>query len=72
LKELSRSYVTITKDLSQVMNRLMAVYRSWSIPCVGRLVYTPRQRATVPSGCRHYRRLACAAEPSDSISNSMR
>jgi transposase len=44
LKELSRSYLTITKDLSQVMNRLKAVYRSWAIPCAGKLVYSPRHR----------------------------
>jgi hypothetical protein len=35
LKELARSYLTITKDLSQVMNRLKAVYRSWAVPCAG-------------------------------------
>jgi transposase len=45
LKELSRSYLTITKDLSQVMNRLKAVYRSWAIPCAGKRVYAPRHRA---------------------------
>ena len=45
LKELARSYLTVTKDLSQVMNRLKAVYRSWAIPCAGQLVYTPRHRA---------------------------
>jgi transposase len=45
LKELSRSYLTITKDLSQVMNRLKAVYRSWAIACAGKLVYAPRHRA---------------------------
>jgi hypothetical protein len=44
LKELARSYLTITKDLSQVMNRLKAVYRSWAIPCAGKLVYSPRHR----------------------------
>jgi Transposase len=32
LKELARSYLTVTKELSQVMNRLKAVYRSWAIP----------------------------------------
>jgi hypothetical protein len=37
LRELSRSYLTIVKDLSRVMNRLKAVYRSWAIPCAGRL-----------------------------------
>jgi transposase len=45
LKELSRSYLTLTKDLSQVMNRLKAVYRSWAIPCAGKLIYSPRHRA---------------------------
>src|ERR1017187_7900308 len=45
LKELARSYLTVTKDLSQVMNRLKAVYRSWAIPCAGKLVYPPRHRA---------------------------
>jgi len=28
LRELSRSYLTIVKDLARVMNRLKAVYRS--------------------------------------------
>jgi transposase len=32
LRELSRSYLTIVKDLSRVMNRPKAVYRSWAIP----------------------------------------
>src|SRR5216684_624437 len=45
LKELARSYLTVTKDLTQVMNRLKAVYRSWAIPCAGKLVYSPRHRA---------------------------
>jgi len=45
LKELARSYLTVTKDLTQVMNRLKAVYRSWAIPCAGKLVYAPRHRA---------------------------
>ena len=45
LKELARSYLTVTKDLSQVMNRLKAVYRSWAIPCAGKLVYTAHHRA---------------------------
>ncbi len=45
LKELARSYLTITKDLTRVMNRLKALYRSWAIPCAGNGVYAPRQRA---------------------------
>ena len=35
LQELARSYLTITKDLTRVMNRLKAWYRSWGIPCAG-------------------------------------
>jgi len=45
LKELGRSYLTITKDLTRVMNRLKALYRSWAIPCAGKEVYAPRYRA---------------------------
>src|SRR5437773_10278672 len=45
LKELGRSYLTITKDVTRVMNRIKSVYRSWGIPCVGPSVYTPRHRA---------------------------
>lgn len=45
LRELSRSYLTIVKDLSRVMNRLKAVYRSWALPCAGRDVYYARHRA---------------------------
>ena len=45
LKELSRTYLTISKDLARVMNRLKALYRSWGIPCAGKSVYTPRNRA---------------------------
>jgi hypothetical protein len=45
LRELARSYLTIVKDLSRVMNRLKAVYRSWAIPCAGRDVYYSRHRA---------------------------
>ena len=45
LKELARSYLTITKDLTRVMKRLKALYRSWAIPCAGNGVYAPRQRS---------------------------
>src|ERR1700758_3119712 len=45
LKELARSYLTISKDLTRVMNRLKALYRSWAIPCAGKQVYAPRHRA---------------------------
>ena len=45
MKELARSYLTITKDLTRVMNRLKALYRSWGIPCAGNEVYAPGHRA---------------------------
>src|SRR5258707_5218769 len=44
LRELARSYLTIVKDLTRVMSRLKAVYRSWAIPCAGRDVYYRRHR----------------------------
>jgi transposase len=44
LRELARSYQTISKDLRRVMNRLKALYRSWGIPCAGTRVYAPRDR----------------------------
>src|SRR3989449_11247955 len=45
LKELCRSYLTISKDLTRVMNRIKALYRSWAIPCGGTSVYAPRHRS---------------------------
>jgi transposase len=45
LKELGRSYLTITQDLTRVMSRIKALYRSWAIPCTGTTVYAPRPRA---------------------------
>src|SRR5215470_17191141 len=44
LRELARSYLTIVKDLTRVMTRLKAVYRSWAIACAGRDVYYTRHR----------------------------
>jgi hypothetical protein len=44
LRELARSYQTISKDLNRVMNRLKALYRGWGIPCAGSRVYAPRYR----------------------------
>ena len=44
LRELGRSYQTISKDLNRVMNRLKAVYRGWGIACVGTQVYASRYR----------------------------
>jgi transposase len=44
LKELARSYLAVTQDLTRVMNRLKALYRSWAIACAGERVYSPRHR----------------------------
>jgi transposase len=44
LRELARSYQTISKDLTRVMNRLKALYRGWGIACAGTQVYAPRYR----------------------------
>src|SRR5207244_11056924 len=44
LRELGRSYQTLSQDLNRVMNRIKALYRGWSIPCDGTQVYAPRDR----------------------------
>jgi len=45
LRELARSYLALSKDLTRVMNRLKGLYRSWAIPCTGRRVYSRRGRS---------------------------
>src|SRR5579864_4457132 len=45
VKELARAYLTISKDLTRVMNRVKALYRSWGIGCAGQQVYAPRHRS---------------------------
>src|SRR5207302_522577 len=45
LKELGRSYLTLTQDLTRVMSRIKALYRSWAIPCSGTAVYAARHRS---------------------------
>ena len=45
LKEVARSYLALNRDVTRVMNRLKAVYRSWAIPCAGQRVYAPRYRS---------------------------
>jgi len=44
LKELARSYVVLTRDVTRVLNRIKAVYRSMAIRCAGQRVYHPRYR----------------------------
>jgi hypothetical protein len=45
LRELARSYLTISTHLIRVMTRVKAIYRSWGIPCRGKQVYAERYRA---------------------------
>jgi transposase len=45
LKELGRSYLTVTQDVTRGLNRIKALYRSWAIPCGGTTVYASRHRA---------------------------
>ena len=45
LKELGRSSLTLTQDVSRVMSRIKAVYRGWGISCAGTTVYAPGHRA---------------------------
>src|SRR5271169_2317971 len=35
LKELARSYLALNRDVTRVMNRVKAIYRSWGIACPG-------------------------------------
>jgi len=44
LRELARTYQTVSKDLNRVMNRIKALYRGWGIACAGTQVYAPRYR----------------------------
>jgi len=44
LRELGRSYQTLSKGLTRVMNRLKALYRGWGIPSAGTQVYASRYR----------------------------
>ena len=46
LKELARSYLAVTQDLTRVRNRLKALYRSWAISCTGQRVY-PHARKVI-------------------------
>jgi transposase len=45
LRELARTYLAITRDITRVMTRTKAIYRSWGIPCAGQQVYALRYRA---------------------------
>jgi transposase len=44
LRELARSYLTLTEDMTRVMNRIKAVYRGRGIPCASQKVYSAQHR----------------------------
>jgi transposase len=44
LRELVRSYLTLTEDTTRVMNRIKAVYRGRGIACTSSKIYSPRHR----------------------------
>jgi transposase len=66
LKELSRSYQTLTQAVTRVMTRIKALYRSWAIPCSGA---TCMPRDIAPSGWPRFRSPESACGPNGSISN---
>ena len=68
LRELGRSYQTISQDLNRVMNRIKALYGGWSIPCA-----VPRcmLRVIGKSGYRRSSLRGCAGGPSCSINSWM-
>lgn len=68
LKELSRSYMTISGDLARVMTRSKALYRRWAIPSAGKQVYAPRYRA---QWLGKISEAECAAGLSFTTNNSM-
>ncbi len=67
LRELGRSYLTLTKDLTRVRNRLKALYRSWAIPCAGEKSLFPAPPESLAGTTLASR--ACVVARSSSISN---
>jgi transposase len=45
LRELAHGYLALNQDVTRVMNRVKAIYRSWGIACPGQRVYAPRYRS---------------------------
>ncbi|MCU1296209.1 MAG: hypothetical protein JWO91_487 [Acidobacteriaceae bacterium] len=68
LRELARSYQTISKDLNRVLNRLKALYRGWGIAVRGA---GSMLRAIGKNGYRRSSMPACAGVPSYSINRWM-
>ena len=66
LRELARSYLTISKDLARVMSRVKAIYRSWGIPLQAS---KSMHHVMVPSGLPRSARWESFAGPSFTINN---
>jgi hypothetical protein len=62
LRELGRSYRTISQDLNRVMNRIKALYRGWSVGVS--LVRGPRSMLRVIGNSGTARQLRCATATS--------
>jgi len=65
LRELIRSYLNVTTDLTRVMNRLKAINRSWAIPCARRLRFLPGLFVASPSDSEHHRTTICLGDTQD-------
>src|SRR5450759_2802188 len=68
LKELVRSYSTLTEDTTRIMGRLKALYRSHAISCAGKKSYGKRHRQEWLQQCSNQ---VWPPAPSDSMTNSM-
>jgi transposase len=72
LKELVRSYLTITKDLARVKSRVKAIYRSWAIPCTGKQVYARCHRGNALGASRYRRQGRSSGRPEQSVLRALR
>src|SRR5215468_5830500 len=68
LRELARTYQTISKDLTRVMNRVKALYRGWVFPVPGPMSMLP---AIGRNGCRRSSTQVCVDELSCSMNSWM-
>jgi Transposase len=66
LRDLAHGYLATVSDSIRVMNRIKALYRSWSIRCAGRDVYYKRNRENWLLKFVLLLRLLLLAHPTDS------
>jgi len=70
-KELGRSYLSITQDVTRVMSRIKALYRSWAFPCSGTTGLAPlrcrRCRGQVHTGAHRSARIRLRARTTPSL-----